>query len=73
MEWRSFGEKNRIEIRNRAWPVFFLPAHFWRFWCFAMSVKLIAVDMDGTVLDSSSGLPEVNRRALEIAYQSAKN
>lgn len=33
-----------------------------------MSVKLIAVDMDGTVLDSSSGLPEVNRRALEIAY-----
>lgn len=32
-----------------------------------MPVRLIALDIDGTLLDSSSALPEANRRAVETA------
>ena len=32
-----------------------------------MNVKLIALDIDGTLLDSSSQLPEANLRALAMA------
>lgn len=31
--------------------------------------RLLAVDLDGTLLDSSWNLPEVNRRALEAAFE----
>ena len=34
-----------------------------------MSVRLIALDIDGTLLDSASEVPEANRRAIEAAVE----
>ncbi len=34
-----------------------------------MAVRLIALDIDGTLLDSTSALPEANRRAIETAFE----
>jgi Cof subfamily protein (haloacid dehalogenase superfamily) len=34
-----------------------------------MPVRLIALDIDGTLLDSASALPEANRRAVEAAFE----
>ncbi len=38
-----------------------------------MSIKLLALDLDGTTLDSSSSLPEENKRTLEEAIERGIN
>src|SRR6202030_4015496 len=35
---------------------------------YSMAVRFIALDIDGTLLDSTSALPEANLRAIEAAY-----
>src|SRR5665213_2179841 len=35
----------------------------------AMPVRFIALDIDGTLLDSASALPEANRVAIEAAFE----